>query len=319
MPEALRWRSKLIRLKIEASYGVDPVPTQAILAKNVVCRPMEGEDVSREIERPYRGAQQLFPVGLRTVLEYDVELVGGGTTGVAPPISPLLRALGLAEVLTADVVGPPAVPGKVEYTPISTAYESAAQYFWIGSNRQKILGCRGTAAINITAQQVPHIHVTTTGLYDEPALVATPAIDLSAFKTPLVSGNVNTPVLTIDGVSFVTRSVAFNLGNDVKHRLLMGRNEIIIADSTEEIDVLVEALPLATFNPFAKAASPANLVAFAVQQDTRAGHKVKVEAATCQVRRLPEYRDEDNVLMWPLKLTPLPTDAGNDQLKLTIF
>jgi hypothetical protein len=318
MAEALRWKSKLLRVKPETSYGVDPVPTATMLAKNVVCRPMEGEDVSREIERPFRGAQQLFPAGLRTVLEYDVELVGGGATGVAPPISPILRALGLAQVITADVAGPPAVPGIVEYTPISASYESAAQYFWIGGNRQKILGCRGTATLNITAQQVPHLHVVMTGLYDEPALVTTPTADFSAFKTPLVAGNVNTPVMTIDGISFVTRSVAFDLGNDVKHRLLMGRNEIIIADSNESIEVVVEALPLATFNPFAKAAALAN-AAFVVQQDTRAGYKVKLEAATCQVLRLQEYRDEDGTLMWPLKITPLPTDAGNDQFKITIL
>jgi hypothetical protein len=318
MTEALRWKSKLIRAKRETSYGVDPTPTQAILAKNVVCKPMEGEDVSRDLERPFRGAQQMYPVGLRVLLEFDVELVGGGATGVAPPISPLLRSLGLAEVLTADVVGPPAVPGKVEYTPISTAYESAGIYFWIGGNRQKILGIRGTATFNITAQQIPVIHFVLTGLYDEPALTALGAIDMSAFQVPLVAGNVNTPTLTIDGVSFVTRSVAFNLANDVQHRLLIGRSEITIVDSAEEIDVVVEALPLATFNPFAKASSLAS-AAFVVQQDTRAGYKVKVEAATCSVRRLADYQDDQGVLMWPLKIAPLPTDAGNDQFKITIF
>jgi len=311
MAEALRWKSKLIRAKIESSYGVDPVPTQAILAKNVECSPMQGEEVTRDIERPFRGAQQIFPVGLRTTLKYDVEMVGGGAAGTASPISPVLRALGMAEVLSAGV--------DAQYTPVSENYDALAHYFWIGDNRQKILGCRGNATFNIVAQGIPFIRCEFTGLYAEPTATAVPSIDLSAFKAPLVSTTANTPVMTLNGVSLVMRSMAFNLNNDVKHRLLIGRNEIIIDDSNEGIDLLVEAVPLATLNPFALAASPANLVPFVVQQDTRAGYKVKVEAAQCQVKMLDAYQNEDGTLMWPLKLVPNPTDAGNDQFKVTIF
>ncbi|MPZ57618.1 MAG: hypothetical protein GEU91_14185 [Rhizobiales bacterium] len=309
MAEALRWKSKVLLAKIETVYGTDPTPTEAILAKNVVCQPMEGEDVARDIERPFRGAQEMFAVGLRAVLEFDVELVGSGTAGTAPAWSAIARSCGLAEVVTplTDVV----------YSPISSAYESTTLYFWIGGNKQAIVGCRGTAVVNVNAQEIPTIRFTLTGLWAKPALQATPAIDLAAFKTPLVATDANTPVMTVGGASLVTRSFSFNLANDVQPRLLLGREEITIVDSNEEITATVEAVALATFDPFDKANALAT-VAVAVTHDTRAGHIVAIAAPTCSVRRPQGYENDQGVLMWPLRLAPLPSDTGDDQFSITL-
>jgi hypothetical protein len=55
---------KIILAKIEGTYGTDPVPTggaNAILMTDVELKPMEGQDVSRNIERPYLGAQEEIP------------------------------------------------------------------------------------------------------------------------------------------------------------------------------------------------------------------------------------------------------------------
>ncbi|KAK0331661.1 hypothetical protein LTR94_028026 [Friedmanniomyces endolithicus] len=86
MAEPIKWRSKIILAKIEplASYGVDSVPTgalNAMLMTNVTFQPMEGQSVSRNLERPYMGAQEELPVGLYSVLQGDIELVGSGSTG----------------------------------------------------------------------------------------------------------------------------------------------------------------------------------------------------------------------------------------------
>jgi hypothetical protein len=309
MPAAFRWKSKLIQAKIEATYGVDPVPTQSILATNVVCRPMEGQDVGRNLERPFRGPQEMFAADLHTVLQFDIEMVGGGTAGAAPPYSMLMRAVGLSQTVSAGV--------SVVYAPVSSAYESAAFYFFIGATKQALLGCRGTAVFTINAQGIPVIRFTFTGLWAKPTDVALPVADFSAFKTPKLSTNVNTPIMTVDGVALVTKSFTFDLANDVQPRLLIGREEIQIVDSNEEITVNVEAVPLATFDPFDKANTLAR-VAVAMQQDTRAGYKVAVAGPVCTVRRPQEYQNDNGDLMWTLKLAPLPTDAGNDQFSITL-
>jgi hypothetical protein len=309
MPAALRWKSKLILSKIETTYGVDPTPTAAMLATNVVCKPMEGQDVARNLERPFRGAQEVFPAGLHVILEYDIEMVGGGAAGTAPPYAALLRACGMSQTVSAGV--------SVVYAPVSVSYDSVAQYFYIGGTKQAILGCRGSAVFTINAQGIPVVRFTFTGLWAKPTDVAVPAADFSAFKTPKLATNANTPVMTIGGVSLVTKSFIFDLANDVQARLLIGREEIQIVDSDEEFTVEVEAVPLATFDPFDNANTLAR-VAVAVQQDTRAGYKVAIAGPVCTVRRPQEYKNDNGDLMWSLKLAPLPTDAGNDQFSITL-
>ena len=87
----INWKSKIILAKIEANYGVDPTPTgaaNAMLMTQVSFSPMEGEDVSRDLEFPYLAAQGKIPVGLRCRLRGRVELVGSGTAGVAPASPP---------------------------------------------------------------------------------------------------------------------------------------------------------------------------------------------------------------------------------------
>ena len=81
---AINWKSKTILVKNEATYGTDPAPTgllNAMLLTDVQLQPMEGEDVSRNLELPYLGAQEEVPSGLRVVLTGSFELVGSGTAG----------------------------------------------------------------------------------------------------------------------------------------------------------------------------------------------------------------------------------------------
>jgi hypothetical protein len=62
----MRWDTKIILIMIEAAYGADPAPTgaaNAILMSNVAFTPMEGEDVSRELARPWLAAQPTIPIG----------------------------------------------------------------------------------------------------------------------------------------------------------------------------------------------------------------------------------------------------------------
>lgn len=133
----IKWKSKVVLAKIEASYGVDPVPTgaaNAIQLKNVNFQPMEGTSENRELETPYLGGQSEIPAGLHAKLTGEIELVGSGTAGTAPGWGPIARALGMAEVIMGAT--------SVTYNPISSAMESVAVYFWIGDTRHVMLGCR---------------------------------------------------------------------------------------------------------------------------------------------------------------------------------
>ncbi len=315
MPDPISWRSKIILAKVEDVYGTDATPTgaDAMLMTNVTFSPMEGEDVSRDLERPFLGAQEEFKVGLRTVLTGSTELVGAGSTGVAPKWGALARACGLAEIVTAD--DDPG-DGTVVYKPVSTSHESVTIYFWIGSTRHVIKGARGTARLTVQAQGVPKIEWTLTGLWSQPGEEARATPDFDDFKAPVVATHANTPVFTVGGVPLVLRSFELNLGNDVQPRLLIGREEIRIVERAEEIAANVEAVPLSTFDPFARAVGLMP-TAVALTHGTVVGHKVSIAVPKGSVRRLTGYEQQQNLLEWPLRISPLP-NAGDDQFAITL-
>lgn len=190
----INWKSKALLAKMEQTYGVDSAPTgaaNAILAQNVRLAPMEGEDVERNLERPYFGANPSIPVGLYSTLTFDVEAVGSGTAGTAPGYGPLLRMCGLAEVITAGA--------KVEYTPITDGQESGSIYFSIGTTRHVLLGARGTCVYKLNAQGIPMFSFTLTGLFSMPTTQPQVTANYSAFQKPQVATKANTPVFTVGG------------------------------------------------------------------------------------------------------------------------
>lgn len=309
----IRWRSKILLLKLEASYDTDPLPAAAngILMTNVALRPMEGQDVSRDLELPYLGAQELMPVGLHCVLTGRVELVPSGVAGAAPAWGPLLRICGCGQTIDLGV--------SVTYNPISDNHESGHIYFWLGGTRHKIAGVRGDAVFRLNAQGLPYIELTLTGLYRGVSEEARINPTLTGFKRPRVVTNANTPDFSIDGVDLVMRSFSMALRNQVEPRLLVGREEIVITDRAEQISTQVEAVPVTTFNPYAKADAEegASLVECEIRHGTAAGYIATLTAPACQVQRPTGYANEQNVAEWPLVLNPLPV-TGNDQWTLVL-
>lgn len=308
----INWKSKIILAKTEVTYGADPAatgPLNAMLMTDIQLQPMEGEEVSRNLEQGFLGAQEEVPTGIRVVLTGSVELVGSGTAGVAPAWAPLLRACAVAEIVTANT--------SVEYVPVSEGHESVAMLFQIGPLRHVILGARGTAVFTLNAQGIPTARFTLTGLFTLPADAARPPVDLTKFQTPQIATKANTPGITIGGVPFILRSFTLDLANDVQPRLLVGYEGILIVDRNELLSTTIEAVPYATYNPFQKALTSARQ-AVAIQHGTIVGRRVKLEAPAAVQRRPVGLEQNQNVVEWPLTFRPLPSSAGNDQWKLTL-
>lgn len=307
----IKWKSKTLLAKVEATYGEDSGPSaaaNAILALNVRLSPMEGEDARRETEKPYFGADPSIPTGLYSTLTFDVELVGSGTAGTAPGWGPLLRMCGVAETIVAAT--------SVEYTPITDEPESGTIHFAIGTTRHVLLGTRGTCMLKVSAQGIPMLSFTMTGLFTVPSTVAAVSPDFSGFQDPEVATNANTPVFTIGGDDFVMRDFELNLGNDVQRRLLVGVEAILIVDKAETVKARVEAVPLGTYDPFTVAKAQTKQ-AIVLEHGTIAGRKVKVSVPSAQQGRLTGYEPNQDILEWPLDFTPLPTD-GDDQWALLL-
>lgn len=305
------WKSKTLLIKLETTYGVDPAPTgaaNAILATNVSFSPMEGEDVARNLERPYLGATPSTPAALRSVLSFDIEAVGSGSLGVAPGWGPVLRACAAAQVVTAGV--------KVEYTPITASQESVAIYFSIDGTRHVLLGARGTAVYKLNAQGIPVFSCTLTGTFTTPSEQAIPAVSYASFQAPQIANNANTPIFTIGGSAFILRDFELDLACQVEPRLLIGSEAILITGKNETVKATVEAVPVSTYNPFA-VAQAASLQAIVLQHGTVAGRRVQIDVPYAVQQRLTSYGNTQDILEWPLTFSAQPS-AGNDQWKLTL-
>lgn len=313
MPGPIKWKSKLILAKAgSGTYGADsgPAAANAILAVDVSLQPMEGEDVSRNLEQQFLGAQETIPTGIRAVLTFSVEMVGSGTVGTPPAWGPLLRACAAAQVVTANT--------SVDYTPVTEGHEWVDLHFYIGPSRHILLGARGNAVLTTNAQGIPVIRYTLTGLFVMPADQARPAgVSYASFQGPQVATKANTPVFTIGGANFVMRNFELNLGNQVEPRLLVGFEGIIIVDKAETLTATVEAVPYAEYNPFAIALARTKQ-AIVLQHGTAAGKRVTITAGQAQQQRPGGLANEQNVVEWPLSFVPLPTDAGNDQWKISL-
>jgi hypothetical protein len=312
MPSPIRFELMVLLAKIEGTYGTDPTPTgaaNAMLVKKVEISPMEGEDISRELMLSYLGGQATIPTGLHVVLKFETELAGSGAAGIAPDWGPLARSCKLAETIVADT--------SVTYNPISDAMESTSFYFWIGNIKHVSTGARGDAVIKINAQGIPVIAWTFTGLWAAPAEAAAATPTLTRFIKPLIASKANTPAFTVNSVALVLRSYSLALKNDVQRRFLIGREEVFIQNSAEQLDLVVETAPLSTFNPYSLAAAQ-TLVPVSIVHGTVAGNIVTIDAATAQLRRPGGYQNNQGVAEQALSLNMLPSSAGNDQFSLAL-
>ncbi|MGD1880853.1 MAG: phage tail tube protein [Paracoccaceae bacterium] len=306
----IKWRSKLIQFVLETTYGTDPGPAAAdvVLAQQVELTPMEGNDVSREIELPYLGTQGTVPAELHAKIEFRVELAPSGSAGLAPAWGKLLRACGMAEVINAGT--------SVVYNPVTDGHESASLHVYVGETRWVMTGVRGTCSLDLTAQANPYIAFEFWGLFSLPSEEVRPAPDFSAWQRPQIASTLFTPTVSLDGVDLVTRRFMLDFGNAVEPRFLIGSEGILITQKEEQIEMTVEAVPLTTYNPF-QAALNQDEVVVQITHGTGAGRISTIDVPKAQMQRPEGLENEQDIVEWPLKLVPVPTN-GNDQFTLTL-
>lgn len=308
---AFYWNKKVLLAKIETVYGTDAVATgaaNAILATEIKLSPMEGQDVSRNLDTPWLGAQQTIPADLHMKLAFRVEMQTAAALGVAPGWGPLLRACAVAQTISAGV--------SVTYNPISSGHESVSMSMHIDGTRYRMLGTRGNAKFMVNPQGIPYIDFEFWGLWEVAAAVADPVPTLTGFLAPTLASAANTPIFTVAGNALPMRQFTMDLGNAVERRFLINSHSIIITDRADMIETSVEAIALGTWNPFAVAAAQGK-VAVVLQHGTVAGSKLTLNVPSAQVMRAAGLEQNQNIVEWPLKLTPIPT-AGNDQWTLVL-
>lgn len=295
--------------KLETVYGTSAAPTgalNAMLMTDVTINPLAGEEVSRDLYRPWLGHQGSILVGNYVTAEGSVELAGAGVAGTAPAYGPLLRACGLSETISAGV--------KVEYQPVSTGFESATLFWNLDGVNHVLLGARGTLSLTLTPKQIPRIKFTMTGLLGPITDIVLPATTLTAFKSPVPVNKANT-TLTLHGYAATGESLSVDLGNQVEPRLLIGSESIEIVDRKATGTAVIEATELATMNWYDRAINRTR-GALAAVHGTVAGNIIEVNAPNVEIGR-PSYGQTQMItnVSLPLMFASVTTD---DDIKLVV-
>ncbi|PKP85820.1 MAG: hypothetical protein CVT80_00290 [Alphaproteobacteria bacterium HGW-Alphaproteobacteria-2] len=307
----IRFKERVLLAGVEAIYGTDPGLTaaaNAILAQNIAITPMDGTDLSRELELATLGAQATLPVELSAQLTFEVELAPSGTAGAPPAWGPLLRGCGIAQTVAAAV--------SVTYNPVTQGHESLTLKLWIGSTLYALSGARGTVTMALDAQTNPKLRFEFRGLFTLPVEQAPPVPTLTNFQAPDPVTSARTPLFTIGGQALVMRAFSLALGNTVEGRFLVGAEQVIVTERAELVETRVEALPLTTWDPF-QIARDQTRVAVALRHGTQAGRIAQIDVPSAQVQRPQGLENQQGIKEWPLRLVPLPV-AGDDQWTLTL-
>lgn len=240
MPTELLMRNVALLAKVEATYGVDPVPAaaNAILVSDVKLTPMNMRTVSRDLIRSFLGSSEQLPTEIYTGIEFTCELAGSGAAGTAPALGPLLRACGFAETINAGV--------SVVYAPVSTGFESLTFHANLDGVLHKGLGARGTVRLSLKNHDRPTARFMFQGIFVAVADAALPAVDLSAWQRPQPVNKTNTPGITLHGYSAPLSDLQIDVANQVQFKSFVGGTDFVqITDRSVTGNVLMQAVKVA--------------------------------------------------------------------------
>jgi hypothetical protein len=302
-------RKKLILLKTETTYGTDAAPgaTNAMLASNVSITPLEAETVSRDLIRPYMGADQVLHVGEHISITFSVENQSSGTAGTAPAFSPALRAAGMLETVDAGV--------DVTYRPRSDSFESCTVYFYMDTVLHKAVGVRGTFGFGYEPKGLSRLNFTMLGLYAGPVTGAMPTPDWTAWKNPLPVGPTSTSAFQLHGYSAIAHKLDIEAGFTSEFFQTLTTEEIRMSDRSSSGSVTIDAPALADID-FIERVRTNQMSNLTLTHGKTAGSIVELAAPNVQLLT-PKYGEASGVTTLEMGFNLVPTAAGNDEFSLT--
>lgn len=308
---ALLTRKRTILAKIETTYGTDPTPTgaaNAILVRNMSITPLNAENVSRDLVRPYLGASEQIIASSYVSIEFEVEMAGSGTAGTAPAYGSLLQACGMNETIVAAT--------SVTYAPLSSAFKSVTLYYNVDGVLHKITGARGNVEVSISSRQIPVFKFTFTGLYNSPTDTAAPSVTYTSFQTPLAANSDNTTGFALFSYAGALESLNVSLNNAIQYRSLIGAEDVLLTDRQVSGQAVFEA-PTITAKDFFSIALATTLGALDITHGVTGGNKVQITSSRVDVSN-PSYQDQNGIQMLQVPLTFVPSTSGNDEISIVV-
>lgn len=301
----------LLLAKIEDAVGVDATPTgpaNAILVRGFTPEPITADSVQRNLIRPYKGNSGSLTAGEHRKFDFEVELAGSGSAGVAPAWAPLLMACGFSETISQDT--------SVEYNLVSGGEPTLTLYGYLDGTLFKITGAKGSVSFELNAKQIPVMKYSFIGAYVPPSEGPLPAtVDYSAFKQPRTVGKTNTPTFTMHGLSACTSAFSINLANAIAWRELINCAGAVSPDRQPTGNVTME-FPSVTTKDWTEIVRLGTTGAAQLVHGVEAGNIVELQAPKIQCKPF-SLQDDQGTAMMNLPFDLLP-DSGDDELVVIV-
>jgi hypothetical protein len=321
-------RNQVILLKQETTYGSDPTPTggsNALLVSNLSISPLNANNVSRDLIRPYFGGSEQLVGSASVECSFDIEFQSSGsmTTPTIPAWDAVIQSCGYkAGVGTAG--------SRVEYDFVTdySLLKSCTIYYYDDGVLHKVLGAFGTFSLKMNIGERPVMSCKFTGLDGGVTAAANATPTLTAFKTPLVVTDPNTGALTLGctyatgalsgGTEYVSGGLEIDQGGGVTFTDLLGtaalsgqRVDITNRDVTGKVMFDLTAANEVTFMTSVKANTVQSI---GLVHGTAAGSKMLLFAPAVQMIN-PRKEDKNGRRMIGFDLRFVPS-SGNDELKI---
>ena len=294
-------RSKVDGLlaKIEGVSGTDAAPvagTNGIQVDEHLWGTLETDHLEKNTRENATGSAMgrhggAQPAGRYGKVTLTAALKGAGVAyagGVRPEIDVLLRAAGLAGVVSGGVGAE-----QVAYTPVTDELESATLHVYAAGSLFKLVGSRGKLSISAIAARIGFAKFEIWGrLIEGPSDAALPAIvyPRRAIRPPVAAS----AALLLDGYGPSWKSFEFNTTTDVQARprgnAPGGHAGYEIVDYAPEFSTQIDSPVKAAFDPWALEAAgtefPWSLAVGAVQYN-----HWYLEGSNGRVTKVPPQED----------------------------
>lgn len=330
---------KAIFAKTETTYGtaISTNATNAILVSNLEVQPFEGDQVDRNLVKPYFGASDIITANGRTRVSFGVELAGTGTAPTAsaavPHYGPLLKACAMSETAVANSasVGDPS-NASVEYRTVSENFSSVTIRCNYDGVLHVVRGCRGNVRLMCPVGQIPMLMFEFEGIYVSPTDSAyadsIASVNYAGIADPKIFNSTNTT-----GFRFLSQSnveidpclqnLEVDLGNTVQYRELVGCDkQVLITNRRTTGSVTIDAVLMAKKNYF-EAANNNETGVLKFTHGTEPGNRVLFSAPRANLTSV-SYTESDNVLQYNIPFVLLPDKAtgvttGDREFVLKVF
>lgn len=291
----------------EASYGSIPGSLAAIEIMNAEYN-RDAQQIDRQIDRSYLGANPYVNVARISTLSFDFTLLGAASPGTSAPHAPILLAAGLAETL--DV----STPGSefASYSPVSNGFDSFGGHFFMAD--QKCLLAGAMCDLEITAEIKNYLKAKAnfTAFPGSITEEAPGAYDLSAFQDPSAL-ETETMSLTLDGATYDAVSFSLALGNQVGMHEGSDQRKVRITDRQSGGTIRIYDPGVAAKDFFGLAESHARIAA-SMDLAVGSGQDVSIPITAMQLA-YPKWVNIEGVRGLEFQYRALP-DTGDDEFDI---